>query len=81
MFQNILLSLSRKAFLEFKMHLSKCYEYNIENHCCEHRDVRNITFNTQMEGLQFIFSTKEVGEFLSLIQEAEMSEMFVGEWS
>ena len=81
MFQNILLSLSRKAFLEFKMHLSKCYAYNTENHCCEHRDVRNITFNTQMEGLQFIFSTKEVGKFLSLIQEAEMSEMFVGEWS
>ncbi|MFT6320747.1 MAG: hypothetical protein ACJAT4_001675 [Granulosicoccus sp.] len=81
MFQNILLNLSRKAFFDFKKHLSECYEYNIDNHCCEHRQVRDITFNTQMDGLQFVFSTQEVGEFLSLIQEAEMSEMSTDERS
>jgi len=79
LYNNIVLNLSNKAFLGFKKHLSDCYEYNIENHYCEHRHIRDITFNTRMEGLQFLFSTQEVGELLSLIQEAELSEMFVDE--
>lgn len=81
LYKNILLNLSSDAFFGFKKHLTDCYEHNTENHCQEHRHVRDIIFNTRMEGLQFIFSTNEVGELLSLIQEAEMSEMMADEWS
>ncbi|MEM6967013.1 MAG: DUF6686 family protein [Bacteroidota bacterium] len=76
-YNNLIMNFERGGFQGFKSHLSECYDYNVHTHCCEHRDFRDIKFNTRLEGLQFLFSTREVGELLALIQEAELSDFLL----
>jgi hypothetical protein len=72
-FNNLIMSFTIQSFSSFKNNLVACYEENINRNCC--RDERQILFNTQVEGMQLLFSTNEVGSFLSLMQEAELSLM------
>ncbi|MEM1318934.1 MAG: DUF6686 family protein [Bacteroidota bacterium] len=78
-FNNLLMNFAPSGLSDFKAHLTACYEANVRDHCEEHRGVRDITFSTRLDGLSFLFSTQEVGELLSLIQQAQLSELLVEE--
>ncbi|MFT5263724.1 MAG: hypothetical protein ACI9RM_002452 [Ulvibacter sp.] len=80
-FNNLIMNFDAIGFDGFKDNLSNCYGSNLEGHFPEHRDMRDITFGTRLDGLQFLFSINEVGALLTLIQEAQLSEMFVEEIS
>ncbi|MEL6864122.1 MAG: DUF6686 family protein [Bacteroidota bacterium] len=77
LYNNVVMNFEIAGFERFKDNLVRCYEHNTKNHCIVHRKVRDIVFNTSLEGLQLLFSTEEVGELLSLIQEAQLNEVFV----
>ena len=71
-FNNIVMTFNKTGFLNFKSNVSECYDVNIKCACNQFR--RDIYFNTKLEGMQLLFSTKEVGELLMLLQEAEISD-------
>lgn len=79
MYNNLLMNFQKHGMELFKMDLRQCYDYHTENYCVEHRDLRNVTISTGMDGLMFLFSTHEVGELLALIQEAQMSMIMEAE--
>ncbi len=76
-FNNLVMSFSIKSFDSFKNNMLACYEENVNKGCC--RDERQVLFNTRVDGMQLLFSTNEVGSFLSLMQEAELSLMVLEE--
>ena len=67
------MNFSSKCLNAFKNSLQDCYE-----HCSQYRDDQNkrdIYFNTTIEQMQIRFSLYEVGEVLSIIQEAAMEDV------
>ena len=74
-FSNILINFESQGFEGFKHNLGICYETNTERYFPEHRDIRDIRFNTKIEGLQLLFSLNEIGVLLAMMQEAQLSEL------
>jgi hypothetical protein len=70
LFNNIVLYFNSECFLNFKHNLACCYEENINSEHC--LDCRNIVFNTRNEDMRLLFSSREVGQLLSMMQEAEL---------
>ena len=73
-YNNILLNFNIKGFESFKEELASCYDYHARNCLGTKRD---ITFTTKIEGMHLLFSLSEVGELLMLVQEAQLSELFL----
>lgn len=59
----------------FQRGLSQCYEECSPMASC--RKKRDIIFNTKLDGMQLLFSVGEVGELLSIMQEASFEAMDV----
>ncbi len=76
-FNNLSLSFGKRAFYEFKENVAACYAEHAKSVC--QRTCRDILFNTRLEGLQFVFSTNEVGDLLTMIQEAELCHTMLDE--
>lgn len=66
-YNNICMNFKETAFNRFKENLENCYSENVNKAM---PNCRNILFDTPCNGMSFIFSHSEVGDFLSLIQEA-----------
>jgi hypothetical protein len=66
-YNNLIMNFDVIGFDGFKNSLANCYRSNIEDHFPEHRDVRDVTFGTRLDGLQFLFSINEIGMMLALI--------------
>jgi len=69
-FNNLVLSFGERAFYEFKENVAACYAENATAVC--QRSCRDIFFNTRLEGLQMVFSTNEMADLLTMLQEAEL---------
>lgn len=61
------------GFESFKHNLSECYGEC--SRCHKDRNRRDIYFNTRLDGMQLLFSVNEVGDLLSLMQEAQITEI------
>ena len=61
---------SSKAFRQFKSNQADCYEFHV--HISFPRENQDIFFETKEAGLNLRFSLDEIGELLSLLQEAEL---------
>lgn len=66
-YNNITMNLKPKAFEQFKCNLEDCYYDNMEK---ARPKCRNIIFDTPIEGINLIFTHREVGDFLALVQDA-----------
>ncbi|MFT4761632.1 MAG: hypothetical protein ACI9XO_004190 [Paraglaciecola sp.] len=80
LFNNVLMSFDPNGFEGFKNTIYDCYEHNSEQHFPEHRNVKDITFNTQTKGMSLLFSTNEVATILSMMQDAELAFMEISDW-
>jgi len=68
-YNNIVANFSQFAFENFSQNVDFCYQQNMKDP--KNVDKRDIFFNTSVDGIQFLFSTREVGTLLRLIQEAK----------
>lgn len=70
-FGNIALTLDERGLYEFKENMTICYDSNLND--VKYRNERHIFFDTHARGMKLCFSLMDVGSFLSLLQEAELS--------
>ena len=77
-YKNIVMNFDEVGFTRFKENVSICYEENLKMSSNPH--LRDIFFNTKVEGLLFVFSITEVGELLSMIQAADFEIMGLTEF-
>ena len=71
-FNNSMVALDKKGFLGFKGSLRDCYQAHLKNEVDS--SFRYIMFDTFCEGIRFLFSLDEIGEVLSMMQEAELHQ-------
>lgn len=76
-FNNVVMTYKPKGLESFKKNLAECYEAHCKTD--HNRACRNIYFNTLVDGVQFLFSTNEIGNFLSLLQEASLQHLLVAD--
>lgn len=74
-FKNLVLCFPPKAFENFKETISQCYQFHLER--TQDRMRRDIFFSTPTNDMKFVFSTNEIGEILSLLQEANFELMTI----
>ncbi|MEM9822669.1 MAG: DUF6686 family protein [Bacteroidota bacterium] len=70
-YHNICLNFNATGFEKFKESMEACYEENIKR--TNRRNCKDIFIETSLEGLQLLFSTNEIGELLSMLQEASLA--------